>query len=494
MFNNDFYPTPKPMFDRMWAKVPSLYRYGDFLEPSAGDGRLVEFIANERCDRKAWREGDCADRDIDCIEIESSLRAILWDKGWSVIHDDFLTFKPRKHYNVIFGNFPFSNGAAHALHAWEIGDNTFVVGVVNAETFRNPYTEERKRLVKIVEEHGDVEYIAKGFLGADVSTPVEAALFTFKTPARSKFKLEWQPTTGDNAHHHTWADLENSALAPPNVFESMERQYTMALDTVVELLSLIRKLQFYGGSLLGDGIESEMPFRLLASAFDKGKYGGIENVYDKFQDAFNEAAWRAVYEQTNIASFATSGVQKQIEAQREKQGRIPFTVFNMQELHALLHNSKESIMTECVLAAFDLLTKHHKDNREHVEGWKSNSSYHCGKRMILPVYVEARWRHSGRYINYKDVDTVRDIDKGICLLVGKPYEAIDSLAGRFGKMDESVETGKVYLTEFFEAKLYKKGTLHLKWRDESVRAMFNQFAAEHYPFRVPEKTKKGVYN
>ena len=42
--------------------------------------------------------------DIDSIEINSELRAILKDKEYRVIHDDFLTLHTYKHYDVIIMN------------------------------------------------------------------------------------------------------------------------------------------------------------------------------------------------------------------------------------------------------------------------------------------------------------------------------------------------------------------------------------------------------
>ena len=55
--------------------------------------------------------------DIDCVEIEPELRAILKAKGFRVVHDDFLTLHTYKHYGLILMNPLFSVGVRHLLKA-----------------------------------------------------------------------------------------------------------------------------------------------------------------------------------------------------------------------------------------------------------------------------------------------------------------------------------------------------------------------------------------
>ena len=99
--DNDYYPTPDSLLDEIlkdidWERVKTI------LEPSAGKGSIAEYIRQRSkkyaCD--SWHSGEEI-YGIDCIEIEPELRAILKDKGFRVIHDDFLTLHTYKHYDLI---------------------------------------------------------------------------------------------------------------------------------------------------------------------------------------------------------------------------------------------------------------------------------------------------------------------------------------------------------------------------------------------------------
>jgi len=56
----------------------------------------------------------------------------------AVVGHDFLEFKMGAIYSHIIMNPPFSQGAAHVLHAWHILYDGEIVALLNAETVRNP--------------------------------------------------------------------------------------------------------------------------------------------------------------------------------------------------------------------------------------------------------------------------------------------------------------------------------------------------------------------
>ena len=90
-----FYPTPASMASKMLEGIKWDY-VSTILEPSAGKGNLAEAINEKwriyRCSRRYYAEEQRAD--IDCIEVDPNLRAILKEKKFRVVHDDFLTTRP----------------------------------------------------------------------------------------------------------------------------------------------------------------------------------------------------------------------------------------------------------------------------------------------------------------------------------------------------------------------------------------------------------------
>ena len=179
--SRDFYPTPDNL---AWEKANSLqstkcgrkHLPQPILEPSAGDGALarqIHAVADIRHDPKTgeldrYSTSKAKEFDLDCVELSSDFRAKLKKDGFRVVHDDFLTFRPAKKYAAIIMNPPYSAGAAHLLKALEImKDGGKIRCLLNAETIRNPYTNERKELAqKLNELNAQIKYIPDAFKNA----------------------------------------------------------------------------------------------------------------------------------------------------------------------------------------------------------------------------------------------------------------------------------------------------------------------------------------
>lgn len=128
-----FFPTPAELA----KKVVELAKIRDgesCLEPSAGRGGIAQFMPG-----------------CDCIELNSENADYLRAHGFNVIHDDFMTFKPKKDYDVIVMNPPFCKGqaVAHVRKAIQISKRCVIAITDNGVTFRNDKaTIEFRELVK----------------------------------------------------------------------------------------------------------------------------------------------------------------------------------------------------------------------------------------------------------------------------------------------------------------------------------------------------------
>jgi len=166
---DEFYPTPESLLSKVfsgmdWNKIQTV------LEPSAGKGDIVDYLQKVVPYRR--------ELDIDCIEKEEVLRKTLIGKEYRVIHDDFMTFRSQKSYDLIVMNPPFSEGAAHLAKALKMQKHGgSVICILNAETIRNPYTKERKQLLIDLEKIGaQIDFLQDEFLAAERSTTVEIAV------------------------------------------------------------------------------------------------------------------------------------------------------------------------------------------------------------------------------------------------------------------------------------------------------------------------------
>ena len=142
-----FFRTPRPLAREM-ISVTCPEPPDRILEPSAGDGAIAdEVLAHTRDQGRIY-----------CIELNPGRRAILQEKGYGVIGDDFMEFCcERGLYNVILMNPPFESGQdrKHILHAYHDclvpGGRMAAIASAGAN-FRSDYADLRE----LVEEHGQM--------------------------------------------------------------------------------------------------------------------------------------------------------------------------------------------------------------------------------------------------------------------------------------------------------------------------------------------------
>jgi len=232
-----FYPTPFEVAKQMlsdvdWNKVEFI------LEPSAGKGDLVEHIARLRYEELRY---DRRNLDVDCIELDPYLRQVLKynfsrertdtirneyahisKKAYQVrtedehnimkeredetniiesvnlhiIHDDFLTFRSGKRYDLIVMNPPFADGDRHLLKAIELQESSGgqIICLLNAESLRNPYTKTREVLNRQLSKYdAEIEFIDNAFSSAERATNVSIAIIKLNIPKRVRQKNSTQP-------------------------------------------------------------------------------------------------------------------------------------------------------------------------------------------------------------------------------------------------------------------------------------------------------------
>lgn len=115
-----FFPTPPELAQKV-VKMAGIQPGENCLEPSAGRGGIARFMPG-----------------CDCIELNPDNALWLKEHGFNVIHDDFLTFRPEKNYDVIVMNPPFNKGqaAAHITKAVEIAKRCVIAIADSGVSFR----------------------------------------------------------------------------------------------------------------------------------------------------------------------------------------------------------------------------------------------------------------------------------------------------------------------------------------------------------------------
>lgn len=483
MFDNkNFYPTPDSVSHLM---LSGLKHNMTVLDPSAGKGDLLDAVAKRRdADYSRYnRYNNRNDKSgLYAIELQPDLQAILRDKGYKVIDSDFLTYSGLQYFDIILMNPPFDDGASHLLKAWDVAHGAIIRCLINSETLLNPYTEERKRLKSIVARYGWSKELGAAFSDAERRTSVRVTLVHLHdTRKQEGFRIDFEPKRMDGRYKVD--EIEDNALVSPNVFSAYEARYNAGVEAFKELLLARQKVDFFLNPLL---TEYKSGKNLVAEAL-KGSQGP-DVCYQDFLKDVTKQSWDHLFSKTKLGHVTTENVRKDLEQAQAQQGMMAFTASNMEALFEQLFASREEIMENCIVEAFETMTKWHDGNRVHVEGYKTNSSYKVGKRFILNN-MGATWSEG---LDYSSKQKVSDIEKSLCFLTGKRLDSIASLADVY---DNNSYYGKKMQSEFFETKLFKKGSLHFLWKDFDLMNRFNMVAGQKlWGNRVPEKTKSGAYS
>ncbi len=459
MFNPDFYPTPSEVIDLMLNGTDVSGKV--VLEPSAGKGNIVDAL------RKFGA------KQILTFEKEPDLQIILESKS-KVLGSDFLkcTKEDISHINFIIMNPPFSAGGEHILHAWDIApEGCQIVSLCNTNTVKVDYTRERRVLGKIIKDYGSSDELGDCFSNSERKTGVEISLVRLYKPIVSE-DFNWDGFFIDEEEE----TVTGPGIMPYNEIRSIVNTYKGAVNCFDELKSISEKMN---NILKPIGLNSGFGCSI---SYDKKS-----TTKEEFSKDLQKEGWKWIFKKMNIGKFVTSGVMQDINKFVEQQQQIPFTMKNIYRMFEIIVGTREQTMNRAMEEVFDKLTKHHHDNRYAVEGWKTNSHYLVNKKFILEYVTELAW--SGGYMTIKSYngnqDKMTDLNKALCWLTGED-NGLGELYYFPGK-ETNLQFNTWYDWGFFEIKGFKKGTLHCKFKDENVWALFNRKIAEIKGFPLPEK-------
>ena len=489
MFGENFFPTPSKLIRKMLEPYFKKHRaYGDetldlsdmeILEPSAGKGDICDFI-KDKADR--YNSGI----NISCIEIEPELQSILRDKGYPVLAPDFLEYNENYFWDLIIMNPPFDKGAEHLLHAIRMARNTDIICLLNAETVRNPHTKIRKLLkCYLDEQEGSVEYIQDAFKEhSERKTGVEIALIRLKMEDPDEtfdynFDKEKLPELNFDF------DVENDALARKDLVGNMNIQFKIVMETYKKSLEAESRHDFYMSNMtsISDSYYQSM---YLERGSNKQKYNQLSKSLKVFM-------WRQVIKELDVQKYMSAKVKSNFEAFIAQQSEVAFTKENVASFFQMIMNNRVNIWEEAIVDVFEVLTRYTQENRFHVEGWKTNDKYKINRRIILPSWVswqdsydtqEYMKEHGKNFsLSYHRSQEYTDIDKVLAYISGHALPhwcCIDSVLESHFKTLGRVCIGDKFdnttFSGYFDIKFFKKGTVHLYFKDKKLWDEFNMRA------------------
>lgn len=474
-----FYPTPKNLVFNMIKDI-DLKTIETVLEPSAGKCNIAEVVAENIKTYKNPYSRDKKDykKRIDCIEISQDLQCLIKDKGFRLVADDFLKYHTYKHYDLIVMNPPFQDGDKHLLKAVEIAESnngSKIRCILNAETLKNPYSNTRKLLLQKIEKYnGEVEYIQDAFVNAERKTNVEIALVRLNIEKKNNTSIILDTLKKEEEEQEIQEGNSCEVGETQDFIVAICNQYNNEVKATVKL---INEYQILSNIMLKDFKEKTSPILELRISGDRSYDYDAELLNSTIKE-IRYKYWKAFLMSDEISKLMTSNIRSQWWDKLNELKEYDFSPFNTRQIQFDVKMSLTKGIEDTILALFDKFTHYAMQdgskNIHYFTGWKTNDAYKLGYKIILP-YLTCFNSWSGRAeVEYKLMDTLRDIEK--------VFTYIDSGALQLDYVDTekalkfSFNYGQTRDIElkYFTVSFFKKGTAHFKF-DNKYKQVIDRF-------------------
>ena len=542
MLGIQFFPTPPELVEKMMSKV-DFSRVSYILEPSAGKGDIIDGFRKYLKDNsknytvKIKHKGsmpdiqnyntqkecidavntefnqnfttikeindyfdDMADKDetfdcsvyaydsnlsqkifeIEAVEIDNSLQAILKDKKIKVVGNDFVEYNPCCRYDAIFMNPPFKDGDKHLLKALKMIENGGqCVCILNAETLKNPYSDSRIYLTNLLDRYeADIEYIENAFSDAERTTDVEIALVYVNIPDQEiELDIFKNLVMGEN-YERKYDEYNETQLATDDIIGNLVKQYEFEAKSGIKIIDTFYSMQKYIPTEIGKDTKMINLFVSGCSDGDKGKSSFspvntyIRNLRDKY--------WSALFRSRQMSDLLTQETKNKFLYKIREFRDYDFTFSNIKQLQIDLNLNLNNNIDEAILKQFDNFTyKHSLDNSTNVHyfnGWKTNDAFMIRSKVIVPM-----WGIYDRYWSlYKANDFLAELEKIFVYLDGGKTEGANIADVIHGASGLRKYNGERLSSKYFDVEFKKKGTIHIWFTNEELLKKFNIFGCQKH--------------
>lgn len=489
--NNEFYPTPPHIAEKLlegidWRSIEQV------LEPSAGKGDLAKAI-NTKTHKTHYHKTR-----IDCIEIDKNVRAILkhslaQNENMTIVHDDFLTYNHYKKYNLIAMNPPFSNGDEHLLKALQMQeDGGEIRCILNAQTIRNPYSNKRKALVKKLNDlNAEIEFLANGFTSSENQTQVEIALIKVSIPYKknSDFNSEFYTHFEEALKRDEFEKDDTHEVGLSGFIENLVQQYNVEIQATLKLIHEFKAMKKYLNNAISEESYSYPILRLTTSTNGYDNDVKINEYLQKVRLKY----WKHLMINKNFTGKLTSELAQEYQKEVDQMANYEFSIFNIEQLMVDINSNMIQGVKDSIVGLFDKLSVEHsyypecKNNIHYFNGWKTNKAHYVIMKSIIPVnmFADRLWAVRGEtFMVSKAKDVIGDLEKAFNYLASDVPES----ARLEEILQEASDNGQTKNIDckYFTITLYKKGTMHIKFKYKTLVDKLNIFVARQRAWLPPD--------
>lgn len=224
--------------------------------------------------------------------------------------------------------------------------------------------------------------------------------------------------------------------------------------------------------------EHDAHFQLIQAEMKKFYQYGMprsSEPYGRLEDSIKELDrmyWRQSFDHTGLMQLLDAQSKKKFD--RDLQENPPaFTIENVQSSFLDLSQNAEKMFEDGVVNVFRRLSGN----------YKSNDDFKIADKVVMSGMVEGRWSR-GLQLRYgTGQDEINDIDRVFKTFDGKRHEERALSCA----MNNGIQEGGFYEDEYFAAKAYKNGNLHLRFKRADLVAKVNLIIAKRYGATIGDR-------
>jgi hypothetical protein len=493
--NKNFYPTPKSLIERMLSKVDYDREIENILEPSAGKGDIIaefdEFkdgvtkTGASFSGRYDYERQPLKNKNVLAIEKDVELQATLKGKGITVIDSDFLTYNGLEQFDLIVMNPPFDMGATHLHKAMDILFSGQIVCLLNAETIKNPYSNERKDLVKRLKEvDAEIEYIEDAFTESesDRKTGVETALVYINIVKTVESEYFTNMSEDKNSFDEKVFDAQD--VAKQNKIGNLVIEYNLEKEMIINQLmafyknynkvSKYLKLTVAGNK---DDEDNKSSSRKSGASLTKLMQAKVNS----FSKQIKKDYWMRAMDLDEIKKKLTSANRNFVMGQLSLAAQMEFTEQNVYQFILNIIDKFPELIQGAIEHIFDEFTSYavaenrynraeYINNIHYYSGWKTNNAYKVNKKVIQPFYrSDFDWEY-----NYSISSAQEQFLWDLDMVMSYFMVDVDGIQSAVA-VNDALRSGqnKKIDTKYFFISIFKKGTMHIEFKDMDLLRRFN---------------------
>lgn len=350
-----------------------------------------------------------------------------------------------------------------------------IICLLNAETLRNPYSNERKDLLRKLEQYGaEIKYYENAFVEAERPTDVEVACVKVIIPEPERQTTIFS-SLREKGYEEYETKRENLELAESDLVSAFVAQYNREIEWGLRLYDELLELR--SKSLDGKSV--------AVMEIQQREYGDKEDFsVNEYVRAVRRRYWDKFFREPRFMGQLTSNLQNEYLSQVDTFTGYDFSYWNIKTVQEELSRRLMKGVEDCILDLFEELSARHtwdedlQNNIHYYNGWKTNCAWKINRRVVLRLsgYVYYRFSHEYEYRPDRAEDKLSDIEKVLNYLDNGETDGVN-MRMYLNKAKVDGQTRNIRL-KYFTVTFYKKGTCHLTFTNERLLKKLNIYGSQ----------------